>query len=321
MGEFRIEEGDSGTPVMLRGLSTSVTVNPYNRAYAPGASAFHQKEGKVVEPQFGRSSTLPASTTLAQPKPSQGIEKLFDKLAAETRRSIMDIRLGLMRTPEHQKRFQEVYDQARAYALKCHERGEKGIFVLDIDETIQDNSAYYTDPQGRYFKKGDEKGPYRFNEATWQEFTGSNKPKIFPQAKEFIAFLNEIGMPYTFITSMSAKNRDVLIQRLEEEAGVPKGMLDKPGHLYFVADGESKLEYQKKASQALGLPILASLGDQPRDMTEDPSKNFLLPNTLYELSDAKTYYRSSEMSNWLASIMTFSKLAQDYGLGEKAMSA
>lgn len=97
-----------------------------------------------------------------------------------------------------------------AQIIKKHHKKPIAI-VLDIDETVLDNSQY----QAQNIKDGT-----GFNPKTWDEWVQLGKAKAVPGAKEFLRFANKNKVKIFFISDRDGNQVDITKKNLENE-GIP----------------------------------------------------------------------------------------------------
>jgi predicted secreted acid phosphatase len=174
--------------------------------------------------------------------------------------------------PEFQTEFQHVLDRAKAQIEKQQTGTNKGITLLDIDETVLDNRGFYFE------------SPLPKAEDAWSWFDKGAAPAI-QLGKEFVEWHESKNYPYVYLTARREKHR-----RATEQALCNGGLIG-PNCLgiYFrpndsgasrASHGPFKEVYRKQIEEKHG-PIIACIGDQPSDMTGKAEKDFLLPSATY----------------------------------------
>lgn len=158
--------------------------------------------------------------------------------------------------------------------------------VVDVDETVLDNSPYEISNvhKGRIY-----------SDSTWSRWVGMAKAKALPGAVDFLTYAAGRGCEIFYITNRLASDEPVTVQNLKA-AGFP--MADD-AHV-FTADGSTdKTERRNVISLVYDIKLL--IGDQLRDFDEvfkdrwddhgrpqvdamqDTLRNYfvLLPNPMY----------------------------------------
>lgn len=140
--------------------------------------------------------------------------------------------------------------------------------VLDLDETVMDNRAYYL-IYGEYDPK------------RWAEWETKEEAPGIPETLDFIRWLNNRGYSVYFISGRREANREHTVNNLKK-----MGITDYAG-LYLKPDDynkDSASNYKveaRKDIEAKGHKILATIGDQNSDISGGYGKGFKLPNSIY----------------------------------------
>ncbi len=158
--------------------------------------------------------------------------------------------------------------------------------ILDIDETVLDNSLY----EGKCIKTGK---PY--TPESWKEWTDMANASAIPGALDFCNYAKERGVEVFYVSNRMVNEIDSSVKNLKS-LGFPFADRD---HCYFQDKDKSKK--QRRASIAITHKILMLLGDNLNDFSEifenrnddfgfaevDRNKNqfgsrfILLPNPMY----------------------------------------
>jgi predicted secreted acid phosphatase len=199
----------------------------------------------------------------------------FAASAQGQRLARIDSHLNATETPAFRQSFQAVINNARTCVERHLQAGRRGIVILDIDETILDNRGYFRDPQQQFYKRGT--GLAAIKE-TWEAWVQKASTPVIPETLAFINWLNTRQVPYCFLTGISETLREPSKRNLVNVGALGPQCL---GTFYKPDTEPSTRKFKEKMrqniEQAFSLPILASLGDRPGDMTGDPQKDFLLP--------------------------------------------
>ncbi len=192
-----------------------------------------------------------------------------------TRKERIERHLARTHTPAFQKAYVDTYQNARR-TLETHlQQGNKGFVVLDIDETVLDNREYFSSPH--YYQKA---SGFPSIAQTWAEWVNKKQIPVIPVAKRFIDWLNTRQIPYVFLTGIRENLKNSSVENLRQVGLWGRSCLgafykpaDFPGHT-----AAFKQVKRPELEQRFRLPILASIGDQPGDMTGDSARDFLLPD-------------------------------------------
>lgn len=144
------------------------------------------------------------------------------------------------------------------------------VIVLDLDETVVDNSPY----QVQNIREG--KG---FDPKTWDEWVFKEEAKVVPGAKEFLQFADKNKVLIYYVSNRSANHYDATIRNLKAY-GVP---IQGRDHLLFEDKGS---KVKRMAEVAKHGEIVMLFGDNFTDFGE-LSKTSLTERDkqLQELSD------------------------------------
>ena len=184
--------------------------------------------------------------------------------------------------------FQQGYELARIRLAENMARIGKGPFavVVDIDETVLDNSPY----QVNLVRDG-----RTYDQATWKDWTDKAEAKASPGALEFLLHARTVGCEVFYITNRDVRERASTLKNLSE-LGFP---FADEAHLLLMDGTSDKTERRAKVSETYQIVLL--VGDQLRDFDErfkDRSVNYgkdlvqayadtlsryfvLLPNPIY----------------------------------------
>lgn len=126
--------------------------------------------------------------------------------------------------------------------------------VLDLDETVLDNSPY----QVQNVKDGT-----AFNPKNWDAWVKKASAKAVPGAKEFLQYAHQNGVQIYYVSDRDASQVDATIKNLEKE-GIPVQGKD---HLMFLEKGvKSKEGRRQKVQETTNLVML--LGDNLVDFAD-----------------------------------------------------
>lgn len=184
-------------------------------------------------------------------------------------------------------------ERLKEYLKKPHEKPYS--IVLDLDETVLDNSPY----QAENIVKG-----VGYNSGTWDEWVKMKKAKAVPGAKEFLQFADKNGVKIYYISDRVESQLDATIENLKNE-GIPvqsrenvllKNKEDKSGKV-------NRREYVKKHTDLIMLfgdnlsdfDVFSSSSIEDRNKrveelaTEFGDKFILFPNPMYGAFESAIY--------------------------------
>ncbi|UII28003.1 5'-nucleotidase, lipoprotein e(P4) family [Fulvivirga maritima] len=142
--------------------------------------------------------------------------------------------------------------------------------VLDIDETVLDNSPY----EAKLIEEGK-----TYNSETWKNWTDEVRAEVLPGAKDFLVYAQEHGVEVFYISNRKQTELESTIQNLT--------MLDLPNadqnHILLKSSTRDKTERRQKV--ASDYHIILFIGDNLTDYSQlyadrgnDMGKNILLKN-------------------------------------------
>jgi predicted secreted acid phosphatase len=150
-----------------------------------------------------------------------------------------------------------------------------GWAIVDLDETLLDNSLY--------FACHNEHTP-----ATWVQWIRAAAAPVFPQALPLVQALQASGRPFAYLSGRKEPWRYATLQNLAAVGlptqGVP--LLLKPSNTPSTTTAAQYKSQQRCALQAQsGLPVTLSVGDQLSDNAGECAAPlfFHVPNLLYTL--------------------------------------
>ncbi len=187
-----------------------------------------------------------------------------------------DIKLEETMTASFRHKFKAVLIDAQDYLKKqksftgteSEPKPFKGAVVLDLDETVLDNRAYFIIHK-------------RYDATLWNQWMRRGEAPVLPEALEFIQWLQAEDFRVYFVTGRPERFRKVTIENLER-VGITQfdGLYMKPdvynhsSARHFKIDARSEIESQ-------GTPVLIILGDQESDLRGGHGVGFKLPNPIY----------------------------------------
>jgi acid phosphatase len=168
--------------------------------------------------------------------------------------------------------FRQVIDEVKAYLLSHPKL--TGNVVLDLDETLMDNRAYFLE-YGAYEPK------------QWAEWVSRADAPAIPETRRLVHWLQHRGYSVYFISGRRESQRGATVRNLHT-MGIRhyEGLFLKPDDH---EEDRSPVSFKAQVRQAIekesGKPILVILGDQASDLKDinNTQKPFQLPNPIYHI--------------------------------------
>ena len=166
-------------------------------------------------------------------------------------------------------------------SLILKDANEQSAIIMDLDETVLDNSKY----QIGLVKKNES-----YNPESWSLWVNINEAELVPGAKEFIDSVHKTNVRIIFLSNRMAKNELPTIENMkalniydDDDAFLLR--IDKPDKKHIrraeVIEGTGRMK------EIGPMNVLAYFGDARHDFP-DPSNNyifgqnmFMLPNPMY----------------------------------------
>lgn len=184
-------------------------------------------------------------------------------------------------------------EKLKSYLKTPHQKPYS--IVLDLDETVLDNSSY----QAENIVRG-----RSYSSKTWDEWVNMKKAKAVPGAKEFLEFADKNGVKIYYISDRTESQLDATIENLKLE-GIPvqsrenvllKNKEDKSGKV-------NRREYVKEHTDLIMLfgdnlsdfDLFSSKSIEEREgKVEELSKEFgdrfiIFPNPMYGAFESAMY--------------------------------
>lgn len=221
---------------------------------------------------------------------TQNQKTVCDSLEISASEHLVDATLWFQKSAEMRALYYQCYNYAKIALdeqLKKQKEKTKNAVILDIDETVLDNSLY----QSMLIKKG-----LSYTSETWKEWTKLAKAKALPGSVEFTNYAKSKGCEIFYVSNRDNDEKDATIKNMNNE-NFP--FADEK-HIYLRVDKESnKITRYKQIAK--DYQILLFVGDNLRDFDEifanrsnnygfnvvDSLKNkfgdkfILLPNPMY----------------------------------------
>ena len=181
---------------------------------------------------------------------------------------------------EYKELCKQVFQQAWYQVKKQADLGGKLAVVVDLDETILDNSLYQVDRWGKGLG---------FTQESWSEWVNQKEAGLVPGAKVFLDKARNIGVTVVFMSNRMHHNLQPTIENL-------KGLrVWQKEDLFLLRENkqDTKEIRRKEVLEGTGrmkkvgpLKVLAYLGDQIGDFPNKSGEvfgvsQFLLPNPTY----------------------------------------
>ena len=215
-------------------------------------------------PPAAPASAATATTPPSAARPDDSLDAVawmqtaveHDMIFIQTYRDAQARLLAALRDP----RWDALPKEDRAAPLK----GLKPAVVLDIDETVLDNSAY----QARLIKSGGE-----YNEADWGAWCKEERARALPGAVAFTRFAAQHGIAVIFISNRDKSLDAVTIANLRK-VGFPVAGPDAFLGLGTFVPGCDQVGTQKSCRRRLisrKYRVLMQFGDQLGDFVGTPT--------------------------------------------------
>ena len=180
---------------------------------------------------------------------------------------------------------------------------ERAAVVLDLDETVLDNSPY----TAWQIQSGN---PY--SKATWAKWVALGKAEAVPGAKQFLAFADSLGIELYYVSNRDTSGLKATMKNMKE-LGLPQVEAD---HFYLKSTTSDKTK-RRNAIAEQGANVVLYIGDNLGDFkhlfddqTNDQRKKsidelkqevgshfIILPNTLYGEWEGAVYSYDWGLSN------------------------
>lgn len=179
----------------------------------------------------------------------------------------VECRLAQSHTLAFRQAFQRVVDAATVYLLGQAHTPQDAV-VLDLDETLMDNRAYYLVYEN-------------YSDRDWADWVHMGQAPAIPETLTFVQWLRGNGYKIYFISGRKESWR-VDTEKNLRDMGVPAwdGLFMKPDDYNRDSAADFKTA-ARQAIQAKGETVVLSIGDQQSDLKGGYGQGFLLPNPIY----------------------------------------
>ena len=192
-----------------------------------------------------------------------------------------DIR-WVVSSEEYKQLCEQIYDHAtyvckiKGGFYKSNSMFKKPAIVMDLDETVLNNSQY----QVEIFNKGES-----FNMESWADWVLREEATLVPGSKEFIDFIRSLDIQIIFISN-----------RMDERVEATKSNMKKLGiynsnDIYLLRLDKADKKSIRRNEVIKGInrmknygsfDVMAYLGDAKGDFPNETSTNFFIfPNPMY----------------------------------------
>ena len=186
--------------------------------------------------------------------------------------------LWLQKSHEADWLMEQSYEQAKGKLMVnrlVYANSLKKAVVLDLDETVLDNSPY----EARVIKNGSS-----FSKDSWTAWVQEAKADLIPGSKSFLNFADSLGVEIFYISNRSIENLGATIDNLNAHR-LPNA---DSSHILLKTDDSDKSE--RRALVGKQSRIILLIGDQLGDFNERVNYELrdsmlqhfiLLPNPMY----------------------------------------
>lgn len=243
-------------------------------------------------------------------RPTQNIEPCPDP--AQESDAILLSTLWLQISEEAQIAREQAYDMAwlkleqnlKLYTSKERPKLKKPAVVLDLDETVLDNSPY----EARLVQTGNS-----FESETWSAWVNEADARLIAGAEEFLQKASSQGLEIFYISNRSEANLGATLKNMKQY-NLP---FTDSAHVLLKSDSSDKTARRNKVE--LQNKIILLIGDQLGDFAEvEQMKSFpadslsnhfvLIPNPMYgsftRLSESEKEQYPSKLKAWKRKLRT-----------------
>ena len=211
--------------------------------------------------------------------------------------------LWFARSAEMRVLFHQAYDHAAFKLIRNMDGVENPAVVLDLDETVLDNSPYE-------IERIEDGVPYTSD--TWQEWTNRGEAPILPGARGFLNLADSLGVEIFYISNRKVRemegtlqnlidlnlpNADTMHIRLRSTSSdkTARRNIANSGHevVLYIGDNLTDLDqlYADRDSSTLGLDLV------DKNLFELKRKFIMLPNPMYGEWEKALYGNSYSLSS------------------------
>ncbi|MGB0177124.1 MAG: 5'-nucleotidase, lipoprotein e(P4) family [Owenweeksia sp.] len=190
---------------------------------------------------------------------------------------LVNATLWYQTSDEMKAQYRQAYHHAGELLLKYHRELETGVpsaVILDVDETVLDNSPY----EARLIQNGES-----YNPESWAQWVREAVAMPLPGALEFTLMADSLDVDVFYITNRDIRLLEPTLKNLKEK-GFP---VAEEGHLLLKEKTSNKTERRNKVKEHFNVLLL--VGDQLTDFAEEiPFDSdtvrdhfIMLPNPMY----------------------------------------
>lgn len=217
--------------------------------------------GSMISPSLARCHQLAPDTPPAveAAQTTQAVLSVLDPT---------DFRLEETLTLSFRNRFKAVLNEARNY-LEANLTPNAAV-VLDLDETVMDNRAYFIIHK-------------RYVPDLWDRWVLRGEAPAIPETLDFIRWLRDHNAHVYFITGRKEHLRNITVKNLTN-MGISEydGLYMKPNDYEESSASNFKIKARQDI-EAKGQPVVLILGDQESDIRGGYGEGFKLPNPIYTI--------------------------------------
>jgi 5'-nucleotidase (lipoprotein e(P4) family) len=167
--------------------------------------------------------------------------------------------------------FQKTIEEAESYLQSqkaCRWKRKQQAVVMDLDETLMDNRAYFIVHK-------------QYQPQLWDQWVEEGEASAIPESVAFYQWLKKQGYAVYFISGRREKLREITVKNLSR-MGIKdyQGLYLKPNDFHGTSASDFKINARKDI-EAKGKRIVLSIGDQESDLKGGYGKGFKLPNSIY----------------------------------------
>jgi acid phosphatase len=173
--------------------------------------------------------------------------------------------------------------QAREVGLPSEQRGKPPAVVMDLDETVVDNSTYQT----YLYDSGQDFTVENFTKFVIDEHASI---RLVPGAKDFLARMDALGVAVCCITDRTEEARPATIETLAHGGVNTHGMDDVNGVRLIMGHGEHD-KVSRRAKVLAKYQVIGLVGDQLGDFSDEftPKGENLEPRKAVEMRRDAVY--------------------------------
>jgi 5'-nucleotidase (lipoprotein e(P4) family) len=243
--------------VRAKSLVTSIAALSVFSIHLIGLSALAQSSG-VLPPVITDPSGASVSTQSVSASPAS--EKADQALAESL-------------TWAFRNQFKSVLDEAKAYLDQQggnRFRNRSRAVVLDLDETLLDNRAYFIVHK-------------RYDPGLWDQWMAKADAPALTETLSFVDWLRQKGYRIYYVSGRKEAFRAATEENLRRiGAGRYDGLYLKPNNFSGASAANFKVEARRDI-EAKGQKVVLILGDQQSDLNGGYGKGFKLPNPIYTI--------------------------------------